>query len=122
MTEMTTRREGYIAGLRALADFLEQHPDMPTPYYDTINIFVPTREEIATIARLTSWEKEYQTTYFVLRKMFGDDLRLEVNIDRGAVCRKVVTGTKTVPAQPEHTIEEYAWVCDEPILSVSQQG
>lgn len=110
------RRDAFIQALRDCADFLDTHPTIAAPMYVVMNVFVNSREEIANHARAASWEKEYNGSWFNLKKEFGGDLRLEINADRSLVCRKVVTGTSVVPAQPEHTVETYEWVCDEPSL------
>jgi hypothetical protein len=34
-------RESLIKGLRALADYLEENPSLPTPIYETIHAFPP---------------------------------------------------------------------------------
>ena len=36
-----TERQALIAGLRALADFLERNPDVPAPKYTDILVFPP---------------------------------------------------------------------------------
>lgn len=49
-------RQEFIAGLRALADFLERNPDVPTPEYIDVIVFPPfvsdaeNRREIDVIA------------------------------------------------------------------------
>lgn len=120
--EESKRRRMFIQGLRDMADFFENHPDLKFPHYSGLNVFVNTREEIAEIARQSTWSKVYAGHWFCLRKQFGSDLTLEINISREEVCRKVVTGTRVVPAMPampatEETVEEVTeWVCDETSL------
>ncbi len=110
------RRDAFIAGLRACADFFERHAAVPIPRYNVMNVFVYTKEEIVHAARQCAWEKEYNGPWFMLVKRFGEDLRVEINTSRETVCRKVVTGTKIVPAQPEREIEIVEWVCEETSL------
>ena len=113
------RREDFIRGLRDMADFFAQHPTVKLPSTECFNVFVTTREELAEHARVTSWEKVYEGPWFMLRKHFSEDLRLEINTDRQTVCRKVVTGTRVVPAKPaveEHEEETFEWVCDDASL------
>lgn len=109
------RRVDIIAGLRAMADFFEAHPTVPVPYSVQADVFVDTKEDMAVIARASGWTKEYRETWFSLEKFFAPDdaVRLEVNIERDKVCRRVVTGKKWVPTTPGHEIEEVEWVCDE---------
>lgn len=114
----TARRFDFVKALRDLAAFIEEHPGVSCPRYVVMNVFVHTREEIAANARATGgWEKVYGDGWFYLRKSFGPDLVLDITTERETVCRKVVTGTRTVPATPEQQVEEYTWVCDEPLLS-----
>ena len=105
-------------GLRELADFLDANPqlELTTPSH---MIYVSERDKLAEIARQGSWAKTYRGDYFNLVKTFSGDVTLEVFTDRDAVCRKVVTGHRVVPAQPateEHTVEIVEWVCDDALL------
>lgn len=114
---MADDRESVIRGFRALADFLEQHPDVPAPYCSTQNVFAKDKEEVARCARTSTWEKDYSQDWFMLRKDFGGSVTLEINISRSEVCRRVVTGTQVIPASPERTVDVVEWVCEESILS-----
>src|SRR6185436_6909693 len=108
------RRAAFVQGLRDLAAFIETHPGVQCPRYHTFNVFLNTREEVSQHARQASWEKVYNDHWFSLRKEFGSDIILDVNADRGTVCRRVVTGTRLIPAQEAHVVDEVQWVCDEP--------
>jgi hypothetical protein len=123
MTEVLSvdaTRASYIAGLRQLADFLEAHPDLPAPFGSNHNVFVETKEALAVIVRepAVRWEKHASDSYFHLRVPFAGGHAYAVFTDRGAVCRKVVTGQRTIPAQPAQEVETYIWECDEPLLAV----
>lgn len=107
------RRAAFIQALRDCADFLESHPAVIAPRYNTMNVFVNTREEVAAQAKAASWEKVYNGDWFYLSRAFGEDLRLDITVEREVMCRKVVTGTRVVPARPEQTVEEFEWRCDE---------
>lgn len=115
-------RQSRIAGLRQLADFLDQHPDLPVPYVGNANAFVDSRTDLARIARVAGvkWQKGGATDYFFLRVAFDGDVAYDVNVSREQVCRKVVTGTRIEPAQPAREVEEFHWVCDEPLLAGAQ--
>ena len=115
--EREERRNAFIKALRACADFYEEHPLIEAPVQTTFNVFVNTKEEIAVYARLAAWEKVYNEEWFSLRKVFGDSFQLEINATRETVCRKVVTGTRILPARPEQTVEIIEWICDEPLLA-----
>ena len=117
------RRAAFIQDLRDLADFLEHYPTVPVPRYTNLNAFVG-KDEVVAAAKAGSWEKIYNANWFYLRKTFGGGLEFDVTVEREQVCRKVVTKTTTIPAQPERVlpaeeekvVEEFAWVCDEPLL------
>jgi hypothetical protein len=108
------RRADFIDGLRKMADFFEQHPQIKTCSIDG-NVFVE-RSELAALARLGGGSKEYYDSWFALRRTFGEDVRLDINVSREQVCRKVVVGHKIVPAQPEREVEIVDWVCEESVL------
>jgi hypothetical protein len=111
------KRASVIAGLRACAAFLEAHPGVPTPSYSVLNVFLKTREDLAPIARAASWDKVHLADWFCLSRAFSEHLKLEVNVPRAAVCRRVVTGTTTIAARPEQIVEQVEWVCEEPLLA-----
>lgn len=107
------KRQPLIDGLREFATFLEQNPDVPTPYVSapSFSYFVDTREEMQAFARmLGDTEKEYINEYFYLKKFFGP-VRFDVNSYRSLVCEKRIVGTKTIPAQPERTEQIVEWEC-----------
>jgi hypothetical protein len=109
----TNRRQAFIDSLRACADFLESHPNVKAPRYVTMNVFVDTREELAEQARSATWVKTFTGKFFSLSKSFGEDVTIDITAERELVCRRVVTGTRVLPAQPERVVEDYTWECDE---------
>lgn len=111
-----TERTRTIQGLRTLADFFEAHPGVPVPWHMQVDVFVETKAELATIARQTTWEKQYRDTWFTLHRDFGT-VSLEVNIEREKVCRRVVTGTEVLPARPAQVVDTFEWRCDDALLS-----
>ena len=116
MTTVQERQE-FVAGLREMAAFLENNPDLPMPISGGHNAFVETRAELAAIARTMAWDKNANGDYFYLSRRFTGGHSYEINVHRSEVCRKVVTGTKVILAVPEHEVEEFHWVCDEPLLA-----
>jgi hypothetical protein len=116
----TEQRRAFVAGLREMADFIDAHPNLPTPYGSAQNTFVNTKEALAVIAREPGvrWEKSASDGYFYLKVSFAGGHAYEVNLERAQVCRKVVTGTRIEPARPEQEVETYIWECDEPLLAV----
>lgn len=113
-------RATFCNALRDMATFLEDHPGVPCPMYTGFNEFVTDKAEIVEIARAASWAKRYDDTWFALRLRFCDDLYYDINIHRNQVCRKVVTGTREVPARPAveaHIEDTCEWVCDDALLA-----
>jgi hypothetical protein len=47
-----TERAALIGGLRALADYLESNPEVPTPIYSTVHAFPPDTDWAATCAEI----------------------------------------------------------------------
>ena len=115
---MTTAVE-YVAGLRALADWIEANPEQPLS--ETIlSVWCQrdTKEAAAAVMRaFGSCEKEYGDSCFYLKKAFGP-ITLRFVFLRAAVCTRRVVGTKHVPAQfyPEREEEIVKWDCH-PILA-----
>lgn len=136
---MTADRDGYVKGLRMLADLLEGHPDLPLPYdgasptYGHMSVFCGTREQVTAFARALPgrWTKHVDPT----SKHFGFELRgslagvhLDILAPRDVVCQRVVTGEETVtslvpgPSAPvplvevEETVQTVEWRCV-PLLS-----
>jgi len=141
---MTADRADYIAGLRALADLLEQHDELPLPSHGASQpldwwIWEHEVEDakavMATIVRLLPGAKSKvvgesgaSSWFTVEAKLHG--LRINVNARRNTVCRRVVKGVREVTkevADPEalaavptvtvtETVEDVEWVC-EPLLA-----
>ena len=116
---MTQERIDYVQGLRELAAFVELHPEIPLPYAGAHNAFVTNKADLSIVARACGgrWGKNSTDDYFYIRKSFAGDHAYEVNVSRKTVCRKVVTGTRLEPMRPAQEVEEFHWVCDEPLLA-----
>ena len=138
---MTTDRNDYIAGLRALADALDTNAELPLPYHGgsdstPILAFAYGKDAVAAWARAMPGkvEKKYDDTGdstfgFQLRGSFAG-LSIRVHAKRSDVCERVVTGTKTVirevpdavalAAVPTttvtETVETVEWICS-PLLA-----
>lgn len=135
-------RAGYIAGLRELADLLEQHPHIPTPYQGSspsaLSIHhLGTGPEVkpafaATVAALPGRRtKDVRDgaygAYFDVHATLGGGLHVKVTAYRDTVCERHVVGTREVelPAQAEQVIpareatvqvvEDVEWICT-PVL------
>lgn len=111
-----TQRVAFINALRDVAHFLETHPAVDVPQYTQFNVWLYTREKMAEQARAASWQKEFSGDYAMLKRQFGGGVSFEVNIERDKVCRRVVVGTETIPAQPAREVEKVEWVCEEALL------
>lgn len=113
---------------RAMADYLEAHPDTPvTTRVVTFDIWGKTdtaaqRREL--IAAVSSVEKVYLGSLFVLRKQIAEDVQIEWNTNRENACRQVQVGEREVelPAQPAREARiivepVFEWCCDESVLT-----
>lgn len=107
-----SERAALITGLRDLADFLEQHPQVEGPYNPTLNAFADLAQVRAATHMSGTWTKEYISNWVAYRKQFGP-VTLDLNIDRDQVCRKVQTGTKRVDAVEAHDEPVFEWICDD---------
>lgn len=132
-----TDRPGYIAGLRALADLLEQHDEIPLPsspgtrrsggvqwyLFGDKHEHADQKARAAEMVRLIPGRFEKYETGDLFR--FGGSLAglpVEIIVDRPAVCERVVTGTRevkrevTIPVETRtetvtETVEDVEWVC-----------
>jgi hypothetical protein len=129
-----TDRTAYTAGLRALADLLDQHPEVPLPYDGTstpitimhLGTNPATRDAFAATVRAFPGHrsKDADGTYFdVTVDVHG--LKVKVTTYRDAVCERVVTGTREVTREvpdPDalaavptttvtETVEDVRWEC-----------
>ena len=127
----------YVAGLRALADWYEQRPDVPLPEAEISVYGVTGRTDTETEKEAAQWimreatpcEKHYVDDLFHLKKAFGP-ITLRFVFWRNKVCERIVVATeevpeRVVPAQPErvepaHVKEIVEWRC-EPVLPARKQ-
>ena len=103
--ETETERSEYTAGLRALADMLDTHPDLELPYtggpHSTMNVLplrVNQRAQMAAWARALPGRVDKAPRgddYFDLTGMIRG-ITVCVIADRDEVCERVVTGTREV--------------------------
>lgn len=128
-------RVEYIAGLRALADLLEQHPELMTPHkqIDVIPIGAEQcQEQMAAWARALPGKKDKQISETMVTLVgWLRALKIQVLAYRDEVCERVVTGTRevveevpdpealaAVPTVSKTTVvEDVEWVC-RPLLGV----
>ena len=135
---MAADRAARIAGLRKLADVLEDNPDLPLPHpfsHGSVDFYLQDgREDMQALARALpcSWVKHYWdgrgTAFFDLRGKLGG-LSIHLSAHRDAVCTRVVTGQREVTETvkdpealakvPEVTVtrvvDDVEWKC-EPLM------
>lgn len=122
-----TEREKWIAGVRALADFYEAHPDLPVSVSSIQLCVFPKLEEMRKYVAIFGKAKKdvLGDSYFILNKVFYEDSHQSIYIqatwEREQVCERVVTGRKKVmqkvQVKPPETIEveteveTFEWKC-----------
>lgn len=124
-----------IDTLRAAADLLAAHPDLPRPPYLSCYDHTPHAADLSWNFHINDnaedeadqkakavlvikilggkWDKEFDWPEGIDRADFTqvrDGLNLRITVQRSAVCERVVTGTETVTipaveARPERTEE-----------------
>lgn len=137
-----TQRTNYTAGLRALADLLDRHPELELPLhggqFSPITVYPnreTAREQAQKWARAAGGaDKDFRDGWVdVHLRLHG--LRVDVTVCREAVCERVVTGTREVTKEipdPEalaavptvtvtETVEDVDWVCV-PLLAPARQA
>lgn len=73
-----------VAGLRALADWYEAHPEIPVPERIDVNLYDYDGEtDMATMERaMGSFDKNYDIDGLVLEKPFGSNVMLRAIYSR----------------------------------------
>jgi hypothetical protein len=124
----------YAAGLRTLAEFIESHPELPLPHYQNFGAFLEGGPAVKKEAVIAAAKALASVTQLVKKQVYGEHMQLvwrvnsllsyQVWVDRDAVCERVVTGVKVIPAReevvlpamPETTEETFEWRCS-PVLA-----
>lgn len=135
--------------LRIVADLIEAHPDLPSPFITAygfndqvevkwyLHIDADVRGDLAgqkaaAVQLVTTlggkWDKGERDDVYALHQIRGG-VRLLVEVNRAAVCERVVTGTRevTVPAKPAsdaepervETVEDVKWICSSLLAGAS---
>jgi len=120
-----------IAELRAMADFMETHPQMGE-FYGNLTLLIPCKDKTDLIERIKGAGKLHKKAvgdYFDVNKWFGDHVRIEWYLKRDLVCERIVDQRvvpaepekiipeQIIPAKPERVIEEVSWKCPESLLA-----
>jgi hypothetical protein len=115
-------REEFVAGLRAMADHFEDHPDQDLPYVGNSKFYIwpDSKDEFTEQVRaLGSCDKGSDDNYVNASKQFGP-FTVQVTANHSAVCERVVKGTHMVTkkvypnVEPVETLVEeeiVEWVC-----------
>ena len=127
-TVMRKRRE-YCEGLRALAQFLEEHPELDQPEIYTFQNYVWGKHDFASKLKLLGACRKVYTEYSVsIFKDFGP-IAYGFYIARDNVCERKVVGKKTVPAREAYSVPAVSaheediveWECDSILKEVAAE-
>ena len=126
-----TERDEFIAGIRALADWMDAHENMPAPDSMNVgNVYASSRDHLLELRRRCGLREKFSTddclgnSYIGFRKVFSANVRLELFSTKDRTCDRVEVGTKIIPAKPEFTVPAtpetivpvYEWRCPESLL------
>jgi hypothetical protein len=102
---MKTTPDEFIEGLRQIADFLVEHPEVPKPYHlmgTEFYIYLfgdDQRATLTTIAKaMGRAEKKVDGDRFLVSRQFAG-ITLIAQADRAEVCERVVVGTREVEVE-----------------------
>jgi len=120
------QQEELVAGLRELADFVEQHIELSMDCdYKLMNILY-TKKKMGTakeqmkkaVLALGKAEKVWGHNYLDVRRKFGP-ITLEFSVAKSTICEKKVVGTKHHEAEyiQPWTEEIVEYECTESILA-----
>jgi hypothetical protein len=134
---MSEKSDKMVAGLRELADFFEERPELcevGTVSATTFYVFTYSPEQFAEAVRLLGkGAKSAHGDWFNVTRQFGI-IDLQVTAQRDNLCERVQTGTKVVKARdpqlvrealediPEVETEEpvFEWSCPESVLAFTK--
>jgi hypothetical protein len=125
----------FAAGLRQIAAWIEQHPevDLPEPALTACSLY--SKENAAVTARALGaggrCDKIFSDTLVTLKRDFGG-VAVQYHGTRSSVCQQVAVGKRVVPEQyvpprpateaqviPEHEETVYEWICS-PMLAAGE--
>lgn len=85
--------EAYVRGLREMADFIEAHPELPTPHYGSATSFFWSDLAGFTLAlnAMGSFKKQYDEHEVRITREFSGGVQMYASVKREALgCRKIV--------------------------------
>lgn len=119
--EAAASRDKLIENLRAYADLLAEHPDLPAPASMHMTAYVTAEQARAGRRGIAHWEKyNTKTSYYATYSLVigsGDDYRSDVHVSlevsKADSCKKVQTGVRHVEARIEEAHDEpiFEWSC-----------
>jgi hypothetical protein len=130
LTTEQHRRRQFIEGLRAVAKFYEENPGA---WYDgmhlTLNMYawgrVARKALVETARAFGRCDKTYDEDNITVSRQFSEQVTVAVFAPRAKVCRRLLLGTRTLPARivpateelhiPACKVEIVEWQCD-PLL------
>lgn len=133
----TTGRAAYTDGLRKIADLIDEHPELPLPFYgadgNSLSWFVYDTAHLALLLDAMEGQrhKDYGT-YFADVKGHVAGVLVEAHIPREQVCERRVVGTETVElpdpealaAVPKIAVERdvVEWTCHPILAGVAERS
>ena len=121
----------FARDLRAIADFIEAHPELKLPSLSRLDIFESDAKSLPKYAAAfgNAAKDVLGDNLFILRRTFGT-LKLEANWQRDLVCERRIVGQREIPDQivpakdeefiPAHKEDVYEWRCPDSILGRKQ--
>ena len=117
-----TRRARIVAGLRELADTLENHENLVPPETVYGGLYMPVGAARDARRGVYGWRKrnEKNSSYMAYSLTFprGEEIwapgtvTMAIEVGKQDECTRVVVGTRDVPAVEAHTEDVYEWRCD----------
>jgi hypothetical protein len=125
------QRAAHTAGLRALADLIDAHPDLYTCQTVLHNVFVGDLARMVELAASVGgvWTKGGSESFLWLQTELGPTVQVAVNVCRFDVCEQRVTATTREVPDPElvaslptipETVETVEWVCPDSWLEAGR--
>lgn len=125
-TQQVTFAKQRADGLRAMADLIDQNPELAGSEYVPLRLLVPASDadEMSRLVRQLGGARAKEATndYLTVVRELGGQVGLEVYAQRQKVCEAVVVGSETVevpdPNAPKVVIERdvVEWRCA-PVLT-----
>jgi hypothetical protein len=119
-------RRDFIDGLRALANFYEDRPDLDAPLEQTIQLCALDKQTFLAYRRAAGFEKyHHEGEYLKFEHAFSPMVKFQIFTDREHICERVQVGEIVIPARdetllpakPEERIPKYEWRCPDSILA-----